>query len=279
MSRSSDNQISTLRMVPDKHLKVLQLTDSHLYADPSRCLLGINTLETFDQVLAQALHERGKPDLLLATGDLVHDASDSGYKRLLGRLKLTGIPSYCLPGNHDLPKKMKQILNQENVHTLPSVQAKGWSLIFLDSTIPGNESGNLDNDQLELLQLLLEAHTEKHTLICMHHHPLPVGSRWMDTMVLKNPDQFFGLLGEHPQVKAVLCGHIHQKYEDEHQGVRLIGSPSTCVQFVPGQDDFAIDACPPGYRWLNLQPNGEIETGLESLPEIPSGLDLASMGY
>jgi Icc protein len=279
MRSISNKQITALGKVPVNTLKVLQLTDSHLYADPSRCLLGINTLETFDQVLAQAMHEQGRPDLLLATGDLVHDASDTGYKRLLGRLKLTGVPSYCLPGNHDLPHKLKQVLNQENVHTLPSVQAEGWSLIFLDSTIPGNESGNLDNSQMELLQLLLEAHTDKHTLICMHHHPLPVGSRWMDTMALKNPDEFFNLLSHHPQVKAVLCGHIHQDYDGNHNGVRLIGTPSTCVQFVPGQDDFCIDACPPGYRWLTLHPSREIETGLGLLPEIPSGLDLASMGY
>ena len=59
----------------------------------------------------------------------------------------------------------------------------------------------------------------------------------------------------------------------------VLGSPSTCVQFIPGQDDFGIDACPPGYRWLELLPNGEIKTGLGVLPEIPSGLDLASMGY
>ncbi|MCU7808362.1 MAG: 3',5'-cyclic-AMP phosphodiesterase [Candidatus Thiodiazotropha sp. (ex Semelilucina semeliformis)] len=279
MRSSIDNQPTALRSVPERSLKVLQLTDSHLYADPSRCLLGINTLETFDQVLAQALHEQGTPDLLLATGDLVHDASDTGYKRLLGRLKLTGIPTYCLPGNHDLPHKMRQVLNQDNVHTLPSVQANGWSLIFLDSTIPGNESGNLDKKQMEMLQLLLEAHTDKHTLICMHHHPLPVGSRWMDTMTLKNPDQFFNLVGQHPQVKAVLCGHIHQEFQGEHNGVKLLGTPSTCVQFIAGQDDFGIDACPPGYRWLTLQQNGEIETGLGLLPEIPSGLDLASMGY
>lgn len=263
----------------EKTLKVLQLTDSHLYADPSRCLLGINTLETFDQVLAQALQEQGTPDLLLATGDLVHDASDAGYKRLLGRLKLTGIPTYCLPGNHDLPQKLKQQLNQDNVHTIPSVQAGGWSMIFLDSTIPDNESGNLDKHQMELLRLLLEAHPEKHTLICMHHHPLPIGSRWMDTMALKNPDAFFSLVGRHPQVKAVLCGHIHQRYEGAYNGVRLMGSPSTCVQFVPGQDDFSIDACPPGYRWLSLRHDGGIETGFGLLPEIPSGLDLASMGY
>jgi 3',5'-cyclic-AMP phosphodiesterase len=279
MRSISNNQKRSLGLVPVNNLKVLQLTDSHLYADPSRCLLGINTLETFDQVLAQALHQQGHPDLLLATGDLVHDASDTGYKRLLSRLKQTGIPSYCLPGNHDLPQKMRQILNHENVHTIPSVQAKGWSVIFLDSTIAGNESGNLDAAQMELLQLLLEAHPDKHTLICMHHHPLPVGSRWMDTMALKNPDTFFNLLGLHPQVKAVLCGHIHQEFDGEHNGLRLLGTPSTCVQFVAGQDSFGICACPPGYRWLNLLPNGEIETGIDLLPDIPSGLDLASMGY
>jgi Icc protein len=260
-------------------LRLLQLTDSHLYADPSRCLLGINTLETFDQVLAQALHERGVPDLMLATGDLVHDASETGYKRLLGRLKLTGIPTYCLPGNHDLPHKMKQFLNQDNVHTQPSVQRDGWSLVFLDSTIPGNESGNLDETQMGLLQHLLEANTDKHTLICMHHHPLPVGSRWMDTMALKNPDQLFDLLRRHPQVKGILCGHIHQEFEGEHNGIKLLGTPSTCIQFVAGQDDFGIDAYPPGYRWLELTPEGEIKTGLGLLPEVPAGLDLASMGY
>ncbi|MCU7797626.1 MAG: 3',5'-cyclic-AMP phosphodiesterase, partial [Candidatus Thiodiazotropha sp. (ex Myrtea spinifera)] len=87
------------------------------------------------------------------------------------------------------------------------------------------------------------------------------------------------LVGQHPQVKAVLCGHIHQEFQGEHNGVKLLGTPSTCVQFIAGQDDFGIDACPPGYRWLTLQQNGDIETGLGLLPEIPSGLDLASMGY
>ncbi len=279
MGSSPDNQPPKFKRLPAEGLKLLQLTDSHLYADPSRCLLGINTLETFDQVLAQALQEAGSPDLLLATGDLVHDASDTGYKRLLGRLQLTEIPTYCLPGNHDLPGKMKQILNQDNVHCIPSVQAKGWSLIFIDTTIPNSDGGRINENQLGLLRVLLEAHADKHTLICMHHHPVPVGSRWMDTMVLENPEEFFELIDAHPQVKAVLCGHIHQSFDTERKGIRLLGTPSTCVQFVPGEEDFAIDATPPGYRWLSLQPDGTIETGLGSLPEIPSGLDLASIGY
>ncbi|PVV23757.1 MAG: 3',5'-cyclic-AMP phosphodiesterase [gamma proteobacterium symbiont of Ctena orbiculata] len=279
MGSSPDNQPANFKRLPVEGLNLLQLTDSHLYADPSRCLLGINTLETFDQVLAQALQESGTPDFILATGDLVHDASDTGYKRLFGRLQLTEIPTYCLPGNHDIPGKMKQILNQDNVHTIPSVQAKGWSLIFLDSTIPNSDGGRIDENELELLEVLLRSHPDKHTMICMHHHPVPVGSRWMDTMVLENPDALFKLIGENPQVKALLCGHIHQAFDTEYRGVRLLGTPSTCVQFIPRVDDFAIDAIPPGYRWKSLQPDGTIQTGLNSLPKIPSGLDLASMGY
>ncbi|MCG7879134.1 MAG: 3',5'-cyclic-AMP phosphodiesterase [Candidatus Thiodiazotropha endolucinida] len=279
MGSSPDNQPPNFKHFPAESLNLLQLTDSHLYADPSRSLLGINTLETFDQVLAQALQETGNPDFILATGDLVHDASDTGYKRLLGRLQLTEIPTYCLPGNHDIPGKMKQILNQDNVHCIPSVQTKGWSLIFLDSTIAKSDGGRIDESQLELLRVLLRAHPDKHTMICMHHHPVPVGSRWMDTMVLENPDAFFKLIDANPQVQAVLCGHIHQAFDTEYRGVRLMGSPSTCVQFIPRVDDFAIDAIPPGYRWLSLQPDGTIRTGLNSLPKIPSGLDLASMGY
>ncbi|MEW8194530.1 MAG: metallophosphoesterase, partial [Candidatus Thiodiazotropha sp.] len=233
MGSSPDNQPPNFKQLPAESLNLLQLTDSHLYADPSRCLLGINTLETFDHVLAQALQETGNPDFILATGDLVHDASDSGYKRLLGRLQLTEIPTYCLPGNHDIPGKMKQILNQDNVHCIPSVQAKGWSLIFLDSTIANSDSGRIDENQLELLGVLLRAHADKHTMICLHHHPVPVGSRWMDTMVLENPDAFFKLIDANPQVQAVLCGHIHQVFDTEYRGVRLMGSPSTCVQFIP----------------------------------------------
>jgi Icc protein len=279
MGSNSDNQPPRFKQLPAESLNLLQLTDCHLYADPSRCLLGINTLETFDQVLAQALQETGNPDFVLATGDLVHDASDTGYKRLLSRMLLTGIPTYCLPGNHDIPGKMKYILNQDNVHCINSVQAKGWSLIFLDSTIANSDGGRLDDDQLALLEVLLQAHPEKHTMICMHHHPVPVGSRWIDTMVLENPDPFFKLIDTNPQVKAVLCGHIHQAFDTEYRGVRLMGTPSTCVQFLPRINDFAIDAIPPGYRWLSLKPNGTIQTGLDSLPNIPSGLDLASIGY
>jgi Icc protein len=58
-----------------------------------------------------------------------------------------------------------------------------------------------------------------------------------------------------------------------------MASPSTCIQFLPGSDGFAVDTTAPGYRWLSLHADGRIETGVQRLSEIPGTLDLASAGY
>jgi Icc protein len=265
--------------LPIGSLRLLQITDTHLYADPAQCLLGLNTLNTLDQVLAQAREQLGTPDLILATGDLVHDASDAGYKRLRARLAQIDCPSYCLPGNHDLPTKMSRLLNQDNVHCIPSAHYNDWLLLFLDSTIPNETGGSLKPKQLVDLEATLAAQPDLHTLICLHHQPVPVGSQWIDSIGLSNTTELFDLVSRHPQVKGMLCGHVHQHFEGTQGHIKLMATPSTCIQFTPGQDDFAIDNCPPGYRWLALLPNGEIQSGVEMLAEMPRGLDLASMGY
>ncbi len=270
---------NTFQNLPEGSLKVLQLTDCHLYADTSRCLLGMNTQETLNLVSAMALEQLGTPDMILATGDLVHDASETGYRRLRKQFAGFGAPTFCLPGNHDIPEIMARLLNQDGISTIPSTQQGNWSLIFLDSTIPKEPGGHLDESQLELLEDELQKHPDKHTLVCMHHHPIPVNSAWMDSMALNNPEPLFELLAKHKQVKGILCGHIHQEFEHNYHNLLLLGSPSTCIQFIAGQDKFGLADNPPGYRWLALLPDGEIRSGVELLPEMPEGLEFNSSGY
>jgi len=59
----------------------------------------------------------------------------------------------------------------------------------------------------------------------------------------------------------------------------MLASPSTSVQFLPDSDEFSVDTRPPGYRWLNLHPDGTIETGVERVEDEDFGLDLNSNGY
>ncbi|HSG64326.1 MAG TPA: phosphodiesterase, partial [Gammaproteobacteria bacterium] len=60
-------------------------------------------------------------------------------------------------------------------------------------------------------------------------------------------------------------GHVHQA-SDRHRGeIRLLSTPSTCAQFLPGHDFFALDNRPPGCRWITLLHDGRIETALDWL--------------
>lgn len=259
-------------------LKILQLTDTHLFGDPQGRLLGQNTRRTLALVLDAALRAHGY-DLVLLTGDLVHDESLEGYRYLRERLAALAIPYYCLPGNHDDVASMSQIFDAGTTGNEASTKADGWNLVLLDSTIPGEDGGHLADRQLDLLDASLAARRGDPALVCLHHQPVPVGSAWMDTMALDNPGDFFRILDRHPQVRAVLWGHVHQEFSSRRKDVRLLATPSTCVQFLPGSEEFALDPRTPGFRWLALGRDGQIETGVERIAAYPDPLDLANGGY
>lgn len=260
-------------------LHLLQLTDLHLYADPNGCLLGQNTRMTLELVLELAQETYWPVDRVLLTGDLVHDESPAGYRYVEERFARLKTPCNGLPGNHDTSEIMAESLHGGVIGTAPNVLSGDWNLIFLDSTIPGGEGGHLDGRQLTLLETSLATHPQAHGLVCLHHQPVLVGSQWIDTMALDNSDAFFAIIDRNPQVRGVIWGHVHQEFGAERNGVALLGAPSTCIQFLPGSKDFAVDALPPGFRWLALHPDGRIDTGIERIADYPVPMDLTTRGY
>ena len=97
---------------------------------------------------------------------------------------------------------------------------------------------------------------------------MPMGSRWLDTVGLRNAAAFFAVTDRHPQLRAIVWGHVHQASDQLRNGVRLISTPSTCAQFLPAADTFTLDTRPPGYRWLDLHPDGTIQTSVVWVPGL-----------
>jgi Icc protein len=270
---------TTAEMPSDRTLRILQLTDTHLYADPEGRLLGQNTRRTLELVLEMANSTCSPIDLVLLTGDLVHDESPQGYDYLRRRLVALDTPCYCLPGNHDQGNAMSRSFDGLGVSMETAIRCGAWNLVLLDSTVPGTDGGHLDAGQLARLQDSLAERQGDPTLICLHHQPVPVGSTWIDTMALDNPDALFGIVDRHPQVRGILWGHIHQEFCGMRKCVLLMGSPSTCVQFMPGSEKFALDALTPGFRWLDLHPDGRIDTGVKRIEDYPDPIELGTGGY
>jgi len=265
--------------IPEGSVLALQITDTHIHADPGGQLLGLNTRKSLGEVLSLARKVVPNPDLVLATGDLAHDASEIAYREVFSRLATLGAPVYCIPGNHDRAETMRRCIDGETISMPPWVRVGHWLILLLDSVIPGEDGGRLSDASLELVRGALASHAGVHTLISLHHHSLPIGSAWMDQMALENGPELIELACAHPQVKGILCGHVHQVVDRSFRGMRLLASPSTCVQFAPDLDKFGLDRAAPGMRWLALTPEGEIHTGIERLDAVPADIDLRSTGY
>ncbi|MEX0731385.1 MAG: 3',5'-cyclic-AMP phosphodiesterase [Aquisalimonadaceae bacterium] len=260
-------------------LRVLQITDTHLFGDRQRELGGVNSDHGCRQVFDLVARDALPADLLLLTGDLVHDGSVEAYRRLRERADALGVPGLVIPGNHDNAGLMREIFAEGRVRWQGHLELGDWLVIMLDSTIEGKPGGHLAPAELQRLDDLLTRRPRHHALICLHHHPLPMGSQWIDQIGVDNGEALFAVLDRHSGVRAVLWGHVHQEFQASHGAMQLLACPSTCLQFAPGQREFTVDAEAPGYRTLNLYADGRIDTRVRRLETIPGSVDLRLAGY
>ncbi|KDM92440.1 3',5'-cyclic-AMP phosphodiesterase [Photobacterium galatheae] len=259
---------------------LLQLTDTHLFADEAGSLLGVATKDSFHAVLDEVAAQSRPFDAIIATGDISQDHTPESYQRFAHGIERWAQPCFWLPGNHDYQPSMKSVLPSPQIKACDQVLAgEHWQVILLDSQVVGVPHGELSPVQLEMLDKALAGEPDRHALVLLHHHPLPAGSRWLDQHQLKNNDAFWQVISRYPQVKAVLCGHIHQELDVLHQGVRVLATPSTCIQFMPDSHDFALDQSNPGWRWLALRPTGEIDTQVERVRKRSFSPQFDAAGY
>ncbi len=258
---------------------ILQITDMHIMADLNETFQGINTAHYFKAILDLAFIENKHFDLILVTGDLAQNPCEASYKHILHRLEATQTPSICLPGNHDDVDLMQQVFNTRLVNCDKQTLLNNWQLICLNSQILGKPGGNLSKQELLFLEDCLLKNPNHHTLIAVHHHCLETKSAWMDTMIIENNEVLLSLIKKHPQVKAITWGHIHQEMDVSIDSLRFLGTPSTCFQFTPHSKTFSLDSKSPGYRTINLYPDGLIQTATTRLDEPLFGMQIKTEGY
>ncbi len=246
--------------------RILQFTDLHLFAEPDQQLFGHCTRSSFEQVLKLAQTRHWPADAILFTGDLVHDEQAKGYRYLRQRIDRLGCPCYCIPGNHDCLDLLAAEVEPGADRDLRIEPMGPWDLVLLDSTVRGSNGGRLRAQTLAALAQHLASAPQRPTLVALHHQPVPVGSRWLDSMQVENGAELIAIAEQHSQLKAIIWGHVHQAFDHQLNSTRMLATPSTCAQFEPRSDDFAQDRLRPGYRWIELEPDGDLRTGVERLP-------------
>ncbi len=259
-----------------------QITDTHIVApgllfrcpvqgtapDAERISRELDTAQYLARAVAALNALVPRPDVAVVTGDLVDHGEPVEYEQLRQLLAPLQMPVFVIPGNHDARDELREAFRDDGY--LPAegylqytIEDYPLRLVALDTLIPGQHAGMLCAERLAWLDATLAAQPARPTVILMHHPPFATGITYMDNCGLDNTAGLAEVVGRHPQVERILCGHLHRTIDRRFAGTVAGTAPSTAHQIrlnlVPGaQISFIFE--PPGYQ-LHLW---EAETGLVS---------------
>lgn len=273
------NQQQTRLFVGRSNMKILHLSDPHLFADDSSTLLGVNTNESLQAVLDDIRRRNITPDLFVVTGDISQDYTPESYQKFVDYLAPFKKPVLSLAGNHDERPKLKQYLSKSPFTTAEQMVTEHWQLLMLNSHVPGKVYGHLSEDELSWLESCLVDNSDLPTMVFTHHHPIPVGSHWLDQIGIENGQQLVNLLSQHSQVKMCAFGHVHQSTDRHHKHINYCSVPSTCVQFKKHSADFSASQEKPGYNLYDCTGDGQIIVNSFRVDNYLPSVNMAISGY
>jgi 3',5'-cyclic-AMP phosphodiesterase len=247
-------------------LKLVQLSDLHICAEPGARLRGVDPRATLESLLPRVLAEG--PERVVVTGDLSYDGSTQAYAYLGQVLSQLGLPVHLLLGNHDHPRRALALAGYPGLSLAPVVECFPWRIVLWDSNpAQGYKEGEYDGQVgPEQWRLLAEAcRGGEHVLLCLHHNPvedLPMGI----AMGLTDAAETVARLASCVPLRLVLCGHIHQAYQGS-VGVPVLACPTTNFQSRTADGGESNDG--PGFRVVCLEPGGGYRTRIVRLGEYP----------
>ena len=215
---------------------IAQITDTHISTPGSVNDRYFRTPEHLERAVAHLNRLAPRPDVALATGDLVERGEPEEYARLRAILDRLAMPLYVIPGNHDSREHLARAFADRGY--LPTrgeflhYTVEEWPvrLVGLDTQVPGQPGGALCAERLAWLDARLGEAPARPTLVFMHHPPFLTGLAAMDSMGLEGKEALAAVIRRHPQVERIACGHVHRPMTRRFAGTVATTCPATAHQ-------------------------------------------------
>ncbi|MEN2736149.1 metallophosphoesterase [Microbacterium sp. X-17] len=188
-------------------LRILHLSDTHLYGD-GRLQYGlVDTLAALDRVLARA-GELEAVDVVVASGDLSDDGSAASYRLLRERLEPwaaeRGAAVAYAMGNHDLADAFEEVLGERE----RDFAVGGFRVVTVDTTVARAGYGMVGEERLARLREVLAEPSANGTVVVLHHPPVPPTTGLFETLRLVDPAPLLDICSA-GDVRLILAGHYH----------------------------------------------------------------------
>lgn len=199
---------------------ILHISDTHFVEDGATLYGVVNPDDHLRQLFDGLADSAIRPDALVFTGDLTDNGQVDGYRRLRTIVEPVceayGAQLIWVMGNHDARPEFRRHLLDEigadpatawaNIDYVADVN--GLRVIALDSTVPGQNHGEIDDAQHAWLAQTLQQPAEHGTLVAMHHPPVPTHIDVLRLVELREQSRFEETING-TDVRAVLAGHFH----------------------------------------------------------------------
>lgn len=240
---------------------LVQLSDPHVGADWG----GADPLARLRRAVAAVAALPDRPDAVLISGDLTDNATAAECETVREELEPLRAPLFPLPGNHDARAPLRAAfgLAGEGEERVDYAAELGpLRLVVLDSTVPGRIEGALDAAALAWLDAELAAAPGAPTLLATHHSPLATGIPAWDAINLSAGERaaLGGVVARHPQVLAIVGGHLHAAMAGALGGRPVLAAPSVYLPIAPrfGVEEAPTSAPGPGGFVLHVLRDGEL---------------------
>ena len=194
---------------------IAQISDLHIKIPGALAYGKVDTTAALARCIETLNGLTPRPDLVVISGDLADTPTAEEYAHLNAMLARLTLPFIAVPGNHDDRTLMRAALPGQGFASasgaLNTVRSVGdVDILAVDSTVPGQPYGLLDDDTLFWLDDMLRASDTRPAMLFLHHPPFLTGIGHMDAQNLKNADRLAALLARHPRVGLIGAGHVHR---------------------------------------------------------------------
>lgn len=215
---------------------IAQISDLHVHVEGNYAYGVVNTIPMIQQAVEHLNKLDPRPDVVVATGDLTHHGALAEYEVLRQLLAPLKIPLYLLPGNHDHQQSLYKALGEptympaEGPHLQYVVDDYPVRLIMLDTVVPGEAGGELDEARLNWLKEQLAIAPTRPTFLFLHHPPFKTNIPTMDCIGLAGDKALAEIVAQYPSIKRVAAGHLHRPIYTQWAGTIASTAPSLVHQ-------------------------------------------------
>jgi 3',5'-cyclic AMP phosphodiesterase CpdA len=207
--RNDDKSLVSAKMI------IAQISDTHVALDAPD---ADRRMQDFASTIADINALDPAPDVIVHTGDIVHNGRPDEYAQAAAVLAMARAPLYVLPGNKDERTNLRAAFSAADYsapgHTFIDYAVEDYPvrLIALDTLCPGHGRGDFRREQAEHLAALIDAEPNKPIAVFTHHPPfeVTVGPDRFHFTTMEGMARLRETLARCSRIVAVFSGHVHR---------------------------------------------------------------------